>query len=385
MTKKPNTVSWVPIYNIVSWILFSSMLNYFSNSFCDKKWKSVLMGSIFSFQMFIGVLCLAGIFLPNKYDLEDLISCLIIFFTEASIGLKAITLIYHSASLKKLSEIIMKETSRTDLKPWELKLAKNYKKYSEWILIKVLILYDLTMVSFIGAPLFSKKEYMMPILMEFPATNSSTSLGFGINYAFGAYSVFYGTTVEMGFDIPAFLQACFISYQLDKCIHFCKMIGDFDSPYNTHDKQSKLLRKCVKLHATIFKFINEVSTINTFVVALTVITIVPLLTVLLYSILMGTISGAPFMMAACAYHLFMYCFLGEIVSNKCIEASNAIYSSKWYKIEKPEDKRTIMIFLTISQCNMGFSAGGLYKLSLATFTELTRRVYGACAFLQKVL
>jgi lipopolysaccharide biosynthesis protein len=68
--------------------------------------------------------------------------------------------------------------------------------------------------------------------------------------------------------------------------------------------------------------------------------------------------------------LFVFCILGEFLTNKAKYVNEKLYSSYWYEIINIDDRRKLLLLIMNSQKTAGFTAGGFTYLCLSTFGEV---------------
>lgn len=86
---------------------------------------------------------------------------------------------------------------------------------------------------------------------------------------------------------------------------------------------------------------------------------------------------------------FVFSNCGQIVRTASEEASIALYNSNWHQLKRIDQRKMILLMLTQSQKEVGFTAGG-YPVSLELFMNvgiwkswnLKPRVHG---FLLKII
>lgn len=67
---------------------------------------------------------------------------------------------------------------------------------------------------------------------------------------------------------------------------------------------------------------------------------------------------------------FLYCACGELIGMKGFEVSISIYSSKWYNLKKPIDRKNLLMGLAGAQqsCYISFSDG--FHCNMETFAHV---------------
>lgn len=81
-------------------------------------------------------------------------------------------------------------------------------------------------------------------------------------------------------------------------------------------------------------------------------------------------AASGFMLIAGLVQSFILCNCGQIVMSASQDYSRAIYNSFWYRLKPISDQKTILLMLTQSQKDLGFTAGG-FTVSLQLFITVS--------------
>ncbi|THK33040.1 odorant receptor 14 [Diachasma alloeum] len=77
------------------------------------------------------------------------------------------------------------------------------------------------------------------------------------------------------------------------------------------------------------------------------------------------------LLVALSVNVFIFCFIGEKLTQQCHEASKAIYMIKWYRLP-PDVAIALVLFLASAQVPRRITAGGYMDLSLNSFVKVLK-------------
>ncbi|XP_014487623.1 PREDICTED: odorant receptor 4-like [Dinoponera quadriceps] len=134
----------------------------------------------------------------------------------------------------------------------------------------------------------------------------------------------------------------------------------------------------VEHHLRVLSFISRVENImhKASLVELTGCTII--LCLLGYYILLnwGTFDAAQIISyvivyVSMAFNIFIFCYIGEILTEKCKHVGQMAYMTNWYKLN-PKTARGLVLIIAQSSKVIKITAGKLLPLSIATFGDVLR-------------
>ncbi|XP_011148011.3 odorant receptor 13a-like [Harpegnathos saltator] len=71
------------------------------------------------------------------------------------------------------------------------------------------------------------------------------------------------------------------------------------------------------------------------------------------------------------FNLFIFCYIGEILTEQCKNVGQAAYMTNWYNLNKTTARGLVLIILRSSKL-IRITAGKLFQLSIATFGDVLR-------------
>nr|UEN71201.1 olfactory receptor 18 [Gregopimpla kuwanae] len=83
------------------------------------------------------------------------------------------------------------------------------------------------------------------------------------------------------------------------------------------------------------------------------------------------------------FNILIYCYVGELLKEKCEEIGKAAYMIEWYKLSGKEGLALVMI-LIISNNPRKLTAGQIIELSIATFCNIVKSSFAYLGILQAV-
>lgn len=157
------------------------------------------------------------------------------------------------------------------------------------------------------------------------------------------------------------------------------------SEINSRRQVKQHLLVAIKLHQDVLDTISKLSQLYAF----------NLLTFELFCIMGICVSFTIFMYDPVSLHLGLSCsslapayfllsYFGNLVAEKTIAVSTAAYLTNWVDFETNQ-KRIILFVITNAQVEKALTVGGFGNLCLERFSQVMRRSYSACIFIQFLL
>ncbi|CRK99141.1 CLUMA_CG012550, isoform A [Clunio marinus] len=258
----------------------------------------------------------------------------------------------------------------------EMESDKKYKRIIRVVIAALAVFYFLvTLVLILGSLIFIP-TMGMPIYVKVPWTRSNSHPSHEVNVAFLILYMSVNLLI-IGIDALFMLFTLHCVAELSVCCIYASKI----------DRQTNrdFIKIFVKKHLRVLHLIetsSEVFNIMSFIQLLTsfgmaVSTLIKLTSEI--DIMSITI------MSAIASQLFIYCFLGSILSTMCEKLQESLYCSKWYEIKDISIKKNILIMIGEMQRKQGYSAFGIVNIDLETYSNVIKSAYGFFNFLLKVL
>ncbi|XP_077269671.1 odorant receptor 43a-like isoform X3 [Temnothorax americanus] len=71
------------------------------------------------------------------------------------------------------------------------------------------------------------------------------------------------------------------------------------------------------------------------------------------------------------FNIFIYCYLGELVAEKCKKISEVSYMIDWYRLSGRKGL-DVVLMIAMSNASIKFTAGNLFELSFSTFSDVIK-------------
>ncbi|XP_016910420.2 odorant receptor 4-like isoform X2 [Apis cerana] len=81
--------------------------------------------------------------------------------------------------------------------------------------------------------------------------------------------------------------------------------------------------------------------------------------------------------------IFLICYIGEILTERCKEIGNMVYMTNWYRLPKKDILNLIMIIIR-SNVEYKMTAGKIFDMSVITFGNIIKTVFGYLNILRQV-
>ncbi|KAL7292167.1 hypothetical protein TKK_0014123 [Trichogramma kaykai] len=85
-----------------------------------------------------------------------------------------------------------------------------------------------------------------------------------------------------------------------------------------------------------------------------------------------------------SYNIFVYCYVGEKVSEQCSSVAKSIYRTNWYELT-PLDARNLCYIMVLAQHPVQLTAGTIMILSLENFTKFAKVSFNSLNMIRKIL
>ncbi|XP_016910423.1 odorant receptor 4-like [Apis cerana] len=82
-------------------------------------------------------------------------------------------------------------------------------------------------------------------------------------------------------------------------------------------------------------------------------------------------------------NIFLICYIGEILTERCKEIGNMVYMTNWYRLPKKDILNLIMIIIR-SNVEYKMTAGKIFDMSVITFGNIIKTVFGYLNILRQV-
>ncbi|XP_070170242.1 odorant receptor 13a-like isoform X2 [Polyergus mexicanus] len=92
------------------------------------------------------------------------------------------------------------------------------------------------------------------------------------------------------------------------------------------------------------------------------------------------ISYIVFVVVILFTQMFLYCYVGELITEKCEEIYRALCDLEWYKLESSQVKNLIILMIRI-QKPLRLTAGRIVPLTITTFCSFVKTSVGYISFL----
>lgn len=70
------------------------------------------------------------------------------------------------------------------------------------------------------------------------------------------------------------------------------------------------------------------------------------------------------------FNVFMFCYIGDLLKERCQEVGTACYSIEWYRMP-PKIAIKLMMPITMSRYPVALTAGKLMTMSITTFSDVS--------------
>nr|WGO81812.1 olfactory receptor 141 [Microplitis mediator] len=155
-------------------------------------------------------------------------------------------------------------------------------------------------------------------------------------------------------------------------------LNDLVTPENTDKKTYSKYSAIIEQHTKTLRLVEKIKELFQHICFVEVIGCTLNICLLGYYILLewknnetGGMTTYLLLLVSFVYNIFLYCYVGELLTEKCQDVSNTVYMSKWYQL--PENlARGFVLTLVIAQNYEPIKAGKLVYLSINTFGTIIR-------------
>ncbi|XP_051157593.1 odorant receptor 67a-like [Leptopilina boulardi] len=197
-------------------------------------------------------------------------------------------------------------------------------------------------------------------------------------YITGSYGVF--TVICCDLLLFAFAQhACGMFKVLRYKLKVIMNHEDTPELSLTTSEMYKKACSCVITHNRILELVNDVNEVFSFCLLFS-FGVVILLVAIHGSVVILKLHDVRFVLKECitgfgqVFHLFLLCFVGELVNNHSSNLNNYIYDFEWVD-SSPEIKKLICIMLNRSYSNCSLCVGKTFVLSFDFFTTIMKTIF----------
>lgn len=166
---------------------------------------------------------------------------------------------------------------------------------------------------------------------------------------------------------------------------YISKIGDKTSEYRTEQSQYELLKKIVRELNNVYNVIIDANDIYNLGLFSNFINGTLILCVGYVQFLVSPAGNALCIIPIYSLQLLFYCYFGEMLVQKHIEISTALYCSQWYNMKNNSSRTMFCFMLMRSQRDVGLSVGGFGIMKLEVFTAVQNKVYGVVTFVLNCL
>lgn len=161
---------------------------------------------------------------------------------------------------------------------------------------------------------------------------------------------------------------------------YISKIGDKTSEYKSEESQFNLLKKIVREMNDIYDVIIDANEIYNLGLVCNFFLGTLILCSGYIQLLLNPAGNALCIIPIYSLQMLFYCYFGEILVQKHIEVSRALYCSQWYNMKHIPSRNMFCFMLMRSQRDVGLSIGGFGMMKLELYTAVNNKVYGVVTF-----
>lgn len=233
-----------------------------------------LITTVMSLPPTIGLISSSCVIWKYSQSIEELITGTISFIIILQLLSKLVELIVNRKVHREMLKIVEEKTHDIKNDPELIEIGLDNFKRARFFIGCSTVVNVAALISLILYPVVEfllNGEYKLSANLELPGTNNKNSVGWLVNYLFSVILVPLTCSPILGeiklsthFPTFLFLRIVFLHSAYDVLMyiyvfhirerfqvfeHQVKMVGDFESAYNTDEKQNELLIKCSRLHS----------------------------------------------------------------------------------------------------------------------------------------
>ncbi|NP_001177433.1 odorant receptor 7 [Nasonia vitripennis] len=237
----------------------------------------------------------------------------------------------------------------------------------------------------------------MPYVTIVPLAKGATMVG-NVSYralAYPSYFIFFNPYIRPVYDV-VFLTQClcgFTRYTITCgvysvviiCVmHICSRITVTSSMLQrlADNYDNKLMGTVVKHHLKFLNFAAKLDNIFREIFLVEVMGSTGVICLLGYYFIteyeqresIATITYF-FLLMSFVFNIFILCYIGQVLTEKCESIAKAAYTTKWYQLTGKE-ARSIVFIVSCNHRPVELTAGKLLKLSLNSFSSIIKAAAG---------
>ncbi|XP_063995664.1 uncharacterized protein LOC135173020 [Diachasmimorpha longicaudata] len=235
----------------------------------------------------------------------------------------------------------------------------------------------------------------MPFLIGSPVTNAKNTSTRPLVYA--GYDILFDPYISPVYEIVFFshcltamvvhtivtvscnLAASFVAHACGQIqIIIVRLNSLIDDIAQDSARSHRKMASIIDYHARVIRFTVDVEVILREICMIEVVASTFVICLLEYYIL-ATWNGSEIigiltylvLLVALSVNVFIFCFIGEKLTQQCYEVSKAVYMIKWYRLP-PDVAIALVLFLANAQVPRKITAGGYMDLSLNSFVKVLK-------------
>nr|QLI62051.1 odorant receptor 8 [Streltzoviella insularis] len=309
-------------------------------------------------------------------DIEKTVDSSVLFFTILPHIIKIYTLISCRERIIRLLDIIERIPDKNNILQM---FSKNVALISS--------AYFCTCIG--TAILWCVYPFMKPVLtlpFYYPYISQESFL-FPVLYVYQTFGIIISALTIASEDFLAGGLMALAAAQLELLCCDLSTIGENKENINGNiDQYYEKIVTCIKFHAKIISFVKELSTIYGLSVFGQFLFSGILLCESAFIIITSDVfteSVTMFLYLLCLLgQLLLYCFCGNMIKTNSDKVAAAAYSSRWEMTSLPTQKALLFLIMR-SQMTLTVTPGGIFDLSLVTFSAVLKSSYSFLAVLNQ--